>query len=74
MTNQTVPCATKAYSLEKGESHAIQMMAVGPPEPPYRWRLQTAPRCCSQKAMVLSVGEKAAVRAVRYAPQRRMAI
>ena len=31
------------------DSYAVQMMAEGPPEPPYRWRFQTTLRCCSQK-------------------------
>ena len=31
------------------DSHAVQMMAVGPPKSPYRWRFQTTLRCCGQK-------------------------
>ncbi|WP_446897086.1 efflux RND transporter permease subunit [Clostridium sp. LBM24168] len=31
------------------DSYAIQMMVVGPPKSPYRWRFQTTLRCCSQK-------------------------
>ena len=30
-------------------SNAVQMMAEGPPEPPYRRRFQTTLRCCGQK-------------------------
>ena len=50
---------------------AVREMREGPSEPAIRSGLQTTASCCRQKAMVVSVAEKAGQDPVRYGPERR---